>query len=319
MVSGTNAQFLKTEVALPLVYERAESDLIWNDLIPTVQEETNGFMYLYDAVGKGADPKKQKPPAHLLGAQFPEVDKSRIESAAALIEAQGFSMRIPRNVLREKYGANEIMDCYQTAGYWMAEIVNTNILNAMIAGADTSFTNFNPAVEWDDAAAEPISDLMDFSQDMKREGYPFRLTDAYISGTKFHELKKTLTMIDVSDMARQRLIGLPTINTDTIDIPIVGTVNEVISGMNDTNILGIDRRNPAAELHYYNDPAFSIPTFSYQTNAADGSVITKTTPNFGFNFYQYEEDDTHDTILQFWVENKTVVKKPFGIKYGTGI
>jgi len=92
-----------------------------------------------------------------------------------------------------------------------------------------------------------------------------------------------------------------------------------MSGMTDSYILGLDRNNVAAELHYYNDPAFSVPTFSYETMGATGGSVMKTVPNAGFNFYQYEEDDTHDTILQFWVENKTVVKKSYAISYGTGI
>lgn len=318
MVTGTNDRYLKKEVAIPLAYEIMEPSLIWGNFVRKVKEDTNAFLYRYDSTNKSSDSKKKTPPIHLLGGQFPEIDKSRKVTASALIEAQGFSMRLPRNVVREKTGRSEIMEAYETAGFWLAEIVNTNILSAMTTGATTSFTAFSPDATWDDATAAPITDLRHLAQDMDREGYPFRLTDVFLNKAGWYELGDYLTSVDITELKQLKMYGMPEIGKDVISVPMIGDVHKVMSGMTDGYLLGLDRNNPGAELHYYNDPKYAVPTISYKTKV-DGKQTRLSVPNMGFNFSQYEEDDTHDTVLQFWVENKTVVKKPLGILYGSGI
>jgi hypothetical protein len=322
MVSGTNDRFLNAEAALTIAYEKAEPYLQFIDVVNPIAETESGFVYLKNDTSKSRDSKKKKPAEHLLGGLFPEVDRSRKTSASEIIEAQGFSMRIPRNVLRSKIGASEIMDCYETAGFWLAELTNTNILSGLTSNATTSFSYFSSTAEWSDTTnATPVLDLMDFAQDMKAfEGKPYRMNMAYVDTENFHELKKLLAGIDYGEFTRNNIVGAPNNPSEMINIPMFGTVQEVVSGMTEGYILGMDTRNIRSEIHYYNDPAFSVPTFTYQTNnIATGAPETRTVPNLGYNFYQYEEDDTHDTILQFWVENTTVVKDDESLLYGSGI
>ena len=60
------------------------------------------------------------------------------------------------------------------------------------------------------------------------------------------------------------------------------------------------------------DTAFSQATVTYRT-VVDRTPQDVTVPNIGIHYDQYVEDESKDTILQFWVENKTVVTKPLGL------
>jgi len=311
MVSGTNDRYLQPDVALPLIYEKMEPNLIWAGMTRQIKDETNAFMYQYDSAGRSGDSKKKTPPKFVVGAELPELDRSRRSTTSALLETNGFAMRIPRNVIRSEAGKSEIMEDYEYAGFWMAEWINTNILASLVAGATASTTA--PTTTWDSATATPVSDLIGFESDMDIEGYPFRMTDAFTNKTCWYELVEYLTAIDVTDDKQKTLYGIPQIGKDVIEVPVVGaSVHKVMSGMTDGDILMLDRNNPAAETHYYVDTAFSQATVSY-TTVVDRTPQDVTVPNVGIHFYQYEEDNSHDTILQFWVENKTVVTKPLGL------
>ena len=318
LVSGTVDRYLQKGVALPLIYEIMEPNLIWAGMLRQVKEDSNAFMYQYDSAGKSGDARKQTPPLHVGGAKFPRLDKSRRTTASGLTQQNGFEIAIPRDVIRStSRGPAEIQDAYDTAGFWMAEWINTNILSSLATGATTP--TWTPTTTWDGATATPVDDLIRLGAQMDREGYPFRMTDCFVNKDEWYELKAYLTSVDVTDTKQTRMYGVPEMTADRIFIPVVGTnVHKVMSGMTDSYILAMDAKNPAAEIHFYNDPLFSQAKVTYKT-VVDSKATTETVPNMGIHFYQYMEEDTKDTILQFWVENTTVVTKPFGLLYDSGI
>lgn len=318
-VSGTNDRYLKKTVALPVIFKIMEPNLIWTDRVPAVGSSTRAVQYKYDTYSKSSDPKKETAPIHAESAKFPELDKTRMSSGAALTIGRGFSMRVDRDAVTQVDGANEITEAYETAGFWLAEYINTNILSALTGGATTP--TWTPTAEWSGATATatPVDDLIKLGAEMDREGYPFRMTDIFVDKTNWYELKSYLTSIDIGDFKQKTMYGVPEITQDRIHVPVVGAdVHKVMSGLTHGYVLAIDANNPAATTHYYNDPKYSTATVSYET-MVDGKPVRKTVNNIGIHFNQYEENDTHDTILQFWVDNVTVVKKPYGLLYDNGI
>lgn len=317
MVSGTNDAYLRSDVAIPIAYKKMEPNLFWLDFVVPKAEESNAFMYQYDSTGKSGDSKKKTPPPYTQGQVFPEIDKSRRTTTAALLESNGFSMRLPREVIRSNKMESEVTECYETLGFWLAEHINTEISSALTSGATTP--TWTPTDWGTPATATPVEDLRLLKYQMRREGYPFRMTDAVVHTTNFGELEGYLTSLDVSATKQEKIYGMPGDRGDSIYIPIAGcTLTGLDSGITEGAILAADRNNPAAELHYYVDPKFGQPKVSYLT-MVDGKEQVKTVPNIGMHFSQYEEPDTHDTILQMWVEQKTVVTKPYGLLYDTGI
>ncbi len=199
----------------------------------------------------------------------------------------------------------------------MAEWINTNILSALTTGATTP--SWTPTAVWSAATATPVDDLIRLGQEMDREGYPFRMTDVFVNKAGYYELKQYLTSVDIGDLKQKSMYGVPEIKSDRIHIPVVDSyVHKVMSGMTDSYVLAMDVKNKAAEMHYYNDPKFSQAKVTFKT-MVDSKETDVTVPNVGIHFYQYEEDDTHDTIIQFWCENTTVVTKPYGLLYDSGI
>lgn len=318
MVSGTNDRWLQKGVALPLIYEKMEPALMWatGDYIKVIKEDNDAFMYQYDSTGKSSDTKKQTPPPHEFPGQFPELDRSRKSTASEILEAHGFSMRIPRKVIRStSLGPAEIRDCYETAGYWMAEYINTATLTAMTDGATDVSGTWSPTAAWSETTATPVEDLLDFDEIMDIEGYPFRFTDGFVCKANWYELKKYLTSVDVTDTKQKTMFGVPEISGDSMYIPVVdASIHKVMSGMTHGYMLGLDRNNRGAELHYYNDPKFSQAKVAYET-MEDGKKTRKTVNNIGIHFKQYEEEATNDTVMQFWYENKAVVTKAYGLAY----
>lgn len=315
MVSGTVDRFLQKDVALRMLYPKVEPNLICLDYFTPIQEDKSAFLYMTDSAGISGDSKKKKPARYENGAQFPEIDFSQPSTLAAATESQGFSVRLPRKIIREKAGIAAITDYYSRAGYWLAEAMNTEILSTLTGGATTP--TWTPSAVWSESTANPVGDIINLSEQMEREGYPFRLTDCFINKTNWYEL---VNLITAKDSSANGMMGVGAdINGDVVTMPYTGVkMHKVLSGLTEGYCLGIDQNNPSAELHYFIDEAYSSASVRYQT-IENNKQVWKTANNLGIHFKQYEEDDTHDTIMQFWYDFKPVVTQAYGILYDSGI
>ena len=315
MVSGTNDRFLQKDVALRMVYPKVEPNLVWLDYFTPIQEDHSAFLYMTDTSGVSGDSKKKKATTYEDGASFPEIDFSQPSALASATESSGFSLRLPRKVIREKSGIAPITDYYQRAGFLLAESMNTKILSTLTGGATTP--TWTPTATWDLATADPVGDIISLSEQMERSGYPFRLTDCFIPKSNWYELAARIT---AKDSSANGMLGVGAqITGDIITMPYTGVrMNKVVSGMTEGYCLGLDKNNPAAEMHYFIDPAYSSATVTYKT-IENNQQVTKTKPNLGIHFKQYEEEDTHDTIMQFWYDFKPVVTQAYGLLYDNGI
>lgn len=316
-LTGNLDFYLQQGTALRMIYEKAEPYLLWSQFIKPVQEDDNAFVYAYQDTSKSADAKKQTPAHAKIGGDFPEIDMSRGKYAPGLTESRGFQVRIKRDLIRkEAKGINEIQRAYDTAGFWMSQFLNDQILSSITSGATTP--SWSPTALWSAATATPVDDLIRLEEQMDREGYAYSLTDAFVPKASWYYLKGYLTSADI-DGAKQHLYGTPNIRKDQITIPVVGAdVWKVKSGMTSSYCLGLDRNNPCAETHYYIDPLFATDTVRYET-VIDGKKQEVEAVNLGFHFKQYTEESSEDQILRFWIESKTVVTEPYAALYGSGI
>jgi hypothetical protein len=198
----------------------------------------------------------------------------------------------------------------------VARFIHDDALAAIKAGATTP--TWAPTAVWSAANATPFDDLRKFKNCMKREGYEYKVTDVLVDNTNYEELEGYLASIDVNEFKSKMIYGVPTVNRQTINIPLVGNVTGVMSGMTEGTILGLDINNPCAELHYYVDPKFGSEKVTYET-IVDGTKQMVTDDNLGFMYYTYEEQSTSDQILRFSVESKTVVTEAYAALYDSGI
>lgn len=317
-LEGTTDFFLKQGTALRLIYERAEPLLFATKFVRPIKDDKDSFVYRYDSTGMDADTKKKKPGHAMVGGDFPEIDMGRGTYSAGMTDARGFQIRIKRKTIRdEPKGIAEIQRAYKIAGYWMARFINDDTLTAITSGATTP--TWTPTAVWSAAGATPVDDLIRLESQMDREGYPYALTDVLVHKTNWYEFKGYLTSADINE-AKQRLIyGIPEIRKDTIHVPVVDAdIWKIKSGITEGYVLGLDRDNPCAELHYYVDNKFGTATVQYET-IVDGKKQMVTADNIGFQFYTYEEQATNDQILRFSVEAKTVVTEAYAAMYDSGI
>lgn len=320
MVSGTNDRYLQKGVAIRRIYEKLEPNLIWGNWITDpIQEDRASFPYLYDSTGISSDSKKQTAPRHIGGADLPRIDFSMPSTSTALTEAKGFEIAIPRSIVRDGITGKAAIDTYyKKASYVLLEQINTAILTAIRAGAGAA--TGTPTAEWSAVTATPVTDIKDFAMEFDIEGYPYRLTDGFVNKAGFYELLEYLSFFDGNLLEQDRPSGRM-INRDTVYVAAADcTVHKVMSGCTDGEFIGICGFDFGAEMHTYSDPEFALTEakISYPT-IVDGKSVTKTAPNLGIHFYQYMEDKTKDTILQFWFENKTVVTQSLALQKNSGI
>lgn len=316
MVSGTNDRYLQKGVVLRSVYEQVEPNLIWMGYANKFKEDDASFIYSYNATNMSSDTKKKTPVLAEIGGLFPEMDMSRETVATGLTESRGFALRVPKKTMDSSSAPNFLMKCYDYAGFVLAEKINTDMLTAITGGATTP--TWTPTAVWSDASATPVDDILTFCNAMLREGYPYKMTDFFVNQTGYLELQQYLLSVDITDM-KQRMYGIPTINDDTISIPVVGSnVHRVMSGMTDGYLLGLDSIHKGLEWHYTIDPQYGQETVKYKT--IENSVqVTKTVQNVGIHYDTWKENDTKDTMLQFWYDGLPVVTQAYAIGYDSGI
>jgi hypothetical protein len=331
VVTGTNDRFLKKEVALGLTYKYMQNHLFFlplvtgqgvqvggRALIPAIRENTDAFMYLEDQYNVGDDPKKEMPPEIASGADLPEIDRSRKVPKSNVVAKNGFQIRVPRSVIRNSSegAVVELQDDFEFAALWMAELLNTDIKNTMVAGANTTTSHFSPAAVWSDTSnRRPYRDLKNFARDFKSD--IFRLTDVIGHENSYYEIGDYVEELDVDQYKQQKLYGLPTVNGDSMTIPGVGDFHNFGTDFADGYLLGLDRNHPAAEYHYYIDEEFSQPRVTYEA-MINGEPKNVTVKNLGIHF-KTETTSNEDTIMKFWVEKKAIVKKPKGLLYKNGV
>lgn len=317
-LEGTTDFFLKQGTALRLIYEKAEPLLWATKFVRPVPETSDAFLFRYDSTGMASDTKKKTPAHARIGGDFPELNISRPSWSSAMTEARGFQVRIPHKTIRDQpKGVDEIQRAYKTAGYWLAKFICDDILTVIKAGATTP--TWTPTAVWSAAGATPVDDLIALEEQMERDGYTYTLTDIPIHKTNWFELKRYLTSVDVDGTKQRDIYGVPSIGRDVMHIPVIDAdIIKAKSGMTEGSILGLDRMNPAAEYHYYNDAKFSTPQVSYET-VIDGTKQMVTAENLGIFFDTWVEKGTEDTILKFGVESKCVVTEAYAALYDTGI
>jgi hypothetical protein len=315
-ISGTNERFLNTPVILSEIMRILDPDLVFDGIIPYVDSGGDPVTYMLKT-GKSADPKKQTPRLMTPSSKFPEVEITRMSKKSAILSEEGLAIRLDKDAIQKKAGVDMIMDSFQTVGYWLAEYMNTKIYAALRAGGTDA--GMAPTSQWSvEATATPMKDMRVFKNKIKREGYPYRVTDIYVDSDNFNEMESFLAASDIPAFRDAAMAGG---DGDSIVLPMAGkpTLHGMFSGMTHGDVLGLDNRHPGSSLYYYNDPQFSSASISYQTTGLDGVEKTKTVKNFGLSTHRYFEDDTHDTVIQIWFDSVIVVKDAYSIIYDNGL
>jgi len=321
-ISQPNEDFLNRDFVIPTVFEIMNPYLVFMDILPRVKTNSQVVRYKQETVSQSTDPKKETPRVRTASSKFAYVDITNFEQKSAILDSQGFAIRIDESAIQFEEGIDEINRAYKAIGYWLGESVNTLIATTLKANATTP--TWAPYKVWSDAACTPTADLVTLAGQMRREGYPYRLTDVYVNSTNYWEMISRLTaQLTNTDIAFREITGVPSATgEERMSVPVIGgDVHGLLSGIDEGYILGLDRNNPAGTLFYNNNPKYAPQQITYSVidPANPGSRIQKTIDNFGFSFNSYVEPESHDTVMQFWIDTVPVVKEPYAALYDSGI
>lgn len=304
-VTLPNDEFLRKEFVETEVFELMEPQLYFLDFLPKVQTDAKSVKYRYEDTSAATDAKKKKPRKQTASAKFAMVSISDLNVGSALLSKEGFEVRIDEDAQQYAEGVDEIDRAFRRVAYYLADAVNTKILSVVTSDVNTTTNHFDPAVKWSDqGSAKPIDDLIGFAQDMRREGYPYRLTDTYVHSNEYWELMRYLTFLDTGMEKQKAVFGIPNISEPVVVIPAVGNVkvHELLSSMETQDILGFDQRFPCGTFYYAKNPKYPMTTEN----------------ELGFHLHSFEDNNTHDLIYQFWIDFTVAVKEPYAALFNDG-
>lgn len=313
-VSNPNEQFLSKEYVLGEVFRIMEPNLYFMDYLPQIQSTARSVWYKKETTSAASDTKKALPRLLTASAAYPKVTISQMEIEAGVLNQKGFSIEIDRDAITQAEGIDEIQRSIDRVSYWLAESVNTAIAAIFLAEGTALAGAFTPTAEWSAATATPVDDLIRFRAQMRREGYPYRLTDVLVHNDNLVELQQYLTAIDISDAKQKQIYGMPA--DDAIEVPAAScTVHGLLSSITHGTILGLDKNHSPGSLYYFIDGEFSQKEIVYQDS--DGKMVR--VPNFGLSYNQFMDQRTHNTVIQLWMDYGLMFKEPYATINDTGI
>ena len=211
-VTGTNELFLSQEFVIQKVFELMNPYLYFFDLVDKVQSTSRSVQYKKEVYSDSSDPEKKQPRKRSTSAKWTYVDISQMVIDSAVLNKQGYAIRIDEDAIDYVEGIDEIKRAYRKVAGWLGESQNNAIAAKLIAGATTA-PNWSAAAQWDAAGARPVEDLRKLKYSMKKEGYVYRLTDILLNDENMEELEGYLASFVTNDAKQTTVYGNPVVSS----------------------------------------------------------------------------------------------------------
>ncbi len=304
-VTLPNEQYLQTDFIEARIMRILDPELEWLNFMNKVQSTSKAIWTTKEIYNAKNDPKRRKPRIRTPGSKFVKVSVSQLTEISTTMATEGLEIRIDEDAIRYTEGIDEIQRAYTKAAYWLVDSVNYQfgvaLMGGVYPGTEAGFNSFSgkgtPA--WSDLTGrKPVGDLMLLARDMERDEYPYELTDVYLNKTNYWELMDYLINLNVGVNEKKEIWGMPNTQSTQVSIPVVGNVkvHKMKSAITEGSILGLDTRFSPATFYYGINPKYPQATEN----------------NMGFHVHRYEDDETHDTIIQMWLEFGILVKETYG-------
>lgn len=301
---NNNERFLERELIEAELIKIMNPFLAFEDVIPKIKTTSKSVTFRKQTVSASSDTNKVKPRLRSTSSQFSYVNIEGLSTESGVLNPYGFATRIDRDAVNFVEGIDEIKEAFNTIGFWLAEDINNNIISALQTNATGPLTKFGDPTDWSESGANPVNDLRHMSEDMRQEGYPYRLTDTYVHDDNWYEADEYVLFLDNRKIDATVDIGADNQNNrlNINKLPNM-TLWGLLSGMTEGDVLGLDRNNSAGTFYWSVDPKF-------QVTRADGT----TSP---IQINRFTDNETHDEIIQVWLDYVTVVKRPNAVIYGS--
>ena len=301
----SNEVYLQKDFVADHIVNIMAPALEWAPLMPKVRADSKAIWALREPTSAASDTARRAPRAHTAGSKFVKVGITGLEEISTTMASYGLEIRIDEDAVRYAEGIDSIDRSFRRVAYWLTSDINDRIGVTLCTGVrqsaagDKFFDKSTP--EWSSPAADPIGDLQLLVADMEHDEYPYELTDVFLNKENFDELQKYLMSLDVVKAEREEIFGLPNFKMASVNVPVLGLRLHRTRSVPKGSLVGIDGRQHPSSYYYSLDPRFAAS----QDN------------DLGFNVHSYVDEDSHDTVFQFWVDYAVLVKEPLaGIYYG---
>ncbi len=280
--------------------------LEWHPLLPKVKADSKAIWAMREPTSAASDTARRAPRVRTAGSKFVRVGVTALEEVTTSLQTYGLEIRVDEDAIRYTEGIDMIDRAYNRAAYYLVNDVNSQTGAALCSGirqlkaGDRFFDKLTPV--WSNPSADPVGDLQLLVADMEQDEYTYELTDVYLNKENYDELQKWILSLDVVKAERQDVWGLPNFKQAQVNIPVLGLTVHRTKSVPEGHLVAIDGRQPPATYYYGINPKFA---------AGDSNDI-------GFNLHSYVDEDSHDTVFQFWTDFAVLAKEPLAGLYYAG-
>lgn len=207
----------------------------------------------------------------------------------------------------------DIMKCYASAAWNIADQINASLVAAMKAGKLAQTTKFDANVAIWSGNAEPITDIRNIARDMAvNKGY--LLDTVVLNVENYDEMWDHIEANDVDlDYLRSQIPERGFYNKITYlrnpGVWVVGVTDD--SGLLAGQTLGIGKfqGNPCVENLAYYDPLFG------NKKVVEGDVQGISSANIPLNVNPYIMPDNRTSMVEMWIDTVPNVGNGYGVFY----
>jgi hypothetical protein len=207
----------------------------------------------------------------------------------------------------------DVMKCYTSAAWTIADQINASLVTAMKAGKLAQTTKFDADVAAWSGNADPIGDIRNIARDISvNKGY--ELDTVIVNVENYDEMWDHLEASDqdldyLRSQIPERGFYKRIAYLKTPGVWVVGVTDD--TGLTTGQILGLGKyqSNPCVENLAYYDPQFG------NRQVADGEIQGLSSANLPLNVNPYSMPDNRTSMVEMWIDSVPNVANGYGVFY----
>ena len=208
---------------------------------------------------------------------------------------------------------NDVMKCYTSAAWTIADQINASLVAALKAGALAQTTKFDAGVAAWSGNADPIGDIRNIARDMAvNKGY--KLDIVVVEAENYDEMWDHLETSDVDlDYLRSQVPERGFYDKiaylKTPGVWVIGVTTD--TGLAHGGVIGIGKfqANPCVENLAYYDPLFG------NKQVVEGDTQGIGSANLPLNVNPYSMPDNRTSMVEMWIDSVPNVANGYGVFY----
>lgn len=288
-----NDRYLRKEFVEQVIMDYVDPILPFEGMFPSVTIDGLSVTWFQEEFSKTNDPNKRTPTLRREDGTFAHVTQSGIVEKTAQMKQFAYEMEFDERVRRYQTFIDHIDRGMKRLAFWLAESMNTDVLNTLTNNLSTSQSG-SDAINlldcthaWSTGGATPIDNIRDAIEALEiQAGYNYIPTDLWLHPTNYKELKSYLSTGVTFQWVKDPTTGDWNGQVEGLRI---NKLNHD-SGLPEGKALLTCAGAPALTIYKSSDPAYS--------NSGD------------FQVHTYTSDADHRYHVQVWRDMVPVLKEP---------